>query len=128
MIIIQEKFPLPAEREVFVPLWDAHGDEVRNKPFDLDFDRYEQIEREGWLIWVVARPGIGEEPVGYSCHWSFKSMHWRERVGHDDLWFVQHGWRGRGIGRRLKEIGLEALRAAGVVRTEDLIRVSGPQE
>lgn len=125
MIYSQEKFPVPAQREPFMSLWAEHGMEVRGQPLDLNFARYEQIEREKRLIWIVAycRPG---KPVGYSCHWWYDSIHFKERWGHDDLWFVTKGWRGLDIGRTLKHKGLDALRAAGAVMTEDLIRAAAP--
>lgn len=122
MIIRQEKFPVPPKREEFIPLWGAHGLEVRNAPLQLDYEAYERIEREGRLIWVVARDGSDELPIGYSCHWWYQSMHFREWVGHDDIWFVARTWRRAGIGRSLRLKGLEALRAAGAVSTSDFIR------
>jgi hypothetical protein len=124
MIIRQEKFPLPGEREAFKPLWDQHGIEVRGKPFFLDFARYLTIEREGRLIWIVAREAADGPPIGYSCHWWYHSMHWDERVGVDDLWFVLKGWRAEGVGAEMKRMGLSALHEAGAVETSDTIRYS----
>ncbi len=128
MIIRQEKFPAPAEREWFRPLWDAHGTEIRSKPFALDFSRYEQIEREGRLIWIVSRETnvLDLPPIGYSCHWWYRSMHWDERVGVDDLWFVLPGYRGNGTGVLMKQLGLDLLREAGAVETSDAIRADAP--
>jgi hypothetical protein len=124
MIIRQEKFPSPAEREAFKPLWGAHGTEIRDKPFKLDFDRYEQIEREGRLIWIVSRETnlLDLPPIGYSCHWWYRSLHWGERVGVDDLWFVLPGYRGNGTGSLMKQMGLDLLREAGAVETSDTVR------
>jgi GNAT superfamily N-acetyltransferase len=124
MIIRQEKFPSPGGVEEFKPLWDAHGVEIRGKPFVLNLDRYREIEGQGRLVWIVARetnlPDL--PPVGYSCHWHYHSMHWDERVGVDDLWFVLPGWRGNGIGSRMKQMGLDLLREAGAVETSDTVR------
>lgn len=106
----------------FRELWDLHGCEVRGEPLALDHHRYQDIERDGRLIWVVAREqGL---PIAYSGHFWYKSLHFDERLGHDDLWFVAPAYRGLGIGRKVKEMGHAALKKAGCVATEDLIRAN----
>jgi len=119
----KEDFPCrPDKAEEFRSLWDAHGIEVKGKPLCLSFSGYARIEDDGRLIWIVARDeGV---PVGYSCHWWYQSLHFDQRVGHDDLWFVAPSHRGRGIGRNVKKIGHAELRMAGAVETEDMIRIS----
>lgn len=125
MIVRREKFPQATspDRALFQPLWDAHGIEVRSEPLALDFRRYAQIEREDRLICIVARDG--GLPVGYSWHWWYKSLHFDERCGHDDLWYVLPAYRKTGLGRELREMGLAALKNAGAVMTSDVIRNAG---
>jgi hypothetical protein len=124
MKIGRENFPTTAERPAFEPLWRAHGIEVRGKPFELDFARYEQIERDGRLICVVARADDGV-PAGYSWHWWYKCLHFGNRVGHDDLWYVKPLYRGQSIGFMTRHLGLDLLREAGAVETTDFIREGG---
>jgi GNAT superfamily N-acetyltransferase len=102
----------------------AHGIEVRGKPLQLDFSRYEQIERDGRLICVVARDDDGV-PHGYSWHYWYKSLHFSERVGHDDLWYVTPEHRNKGVGMELRRKGLDWLKRAGAVETSDMIREHG---
>jgi GNAT superfamily N-acetyltransferase len=121
----REIFPPPVSD--FAPLFEAHGIEVRGQPFQLDFKRYNQLEFEGRLVWVVARhrdmiPWRDRIPVGYSCHYWYRDLHFDERCATDDLWYVSKEYRGRGIGRRLKEMGHEILEKAGVTRIGDNIR------
>lgn len=124
--LLQEKFPNPAERELFKPLWDAHGVEVSGVPFRLKYDRYEQIDREGRLIWIVSRETVGGPVIGYSCHWWYLDMHWEDRiVGVDDLWYVVPHWRNAGVGGHMKKLGLDLLRSVGAIETSDAIRFSG---
>jgi len=115
-----EIFPQP--KSDFTPLFDLHGREVRGKPFDLDFRRYHQLEFEKRLVWIVARSIEPNQPIGYSCHYWYRDLHYNERVGADDLWFVDRRGRGLGIGERLKLIGHDELRKCGVVETGDNIR------
>jgi hypothetical protein len=124
MIINQEKFPTSDEgRAQFKPLWDAHGIEIRNEPFSLFFSSFERIQNEQRLIWVVARDD--GDPVGYSCHWWYRSMHWAERVAVDDMWYVVAPWRNAGVGADMKKLGHSLLRQAGTVHTADAIRFAG---
>ena len=123
MIIAREKFPFRESGKPFQSLWDAHGIEIRGEPLKLDFVRYAQIEREGRMICIVARDG--DRPVGYSFHYWYKSLHFDEREGHDDLWYVLPAYRKDGIGQRLRMMGMAALKDAGAVSTSDFIRNAG---
>src|SRR5260370_9586101 len=96
----KEIFPQP--KSDFTTLFDAHGMEVRGKPFDLDFKRYHQIEFEHRLVWIVARSKETNEPIGYACSFWYRDLHFDERVAADDLWFVQKGFRQSGVGRAVK--------------------------
>jgi GNAT superfamily N-acetyltransferase len=126
----REIFPPPVSE--FGPLFEAHGMEVRGKPFRLDFKQYHKIEFDGRLVWVVARvrnkydpQGYVHRAVGYSCSWWYRDMHFGERCAADDLWYVLPEYRGRGIGQRLKEAAHEILEDAGVVRIGDNVRSDG---
>src|ERR1700719_4030609 len=104
----------------FGQLFEAHGIEVRGKPFDLDFRRYQAIEYEGRLVWIVARfTGI---PIGYACSFWYRDLHFNERVAADDLWFVRKDYRRSGVGKTLKEMCHEELKKQGVVHVYDTIR------
>jgi GNAT superfamily N-acetyltransferase len=131
--------PIRIGREIFPPpvsefgsLFEAHGMEVRGKPFRLDFKQYHKIEFDGRLVWVVARDRRHYDPleapnraVGYSCSWWYRDMHFDERCAADDLWYVSPEYRDRGIGQRLKQAAHEILEKAGVVRIGDNIRHGG---
>jgi GNAT superfamily N-acetyltransferase len=133
--------PIRIGREIFPPpvatafrsLFEAHGMEVRGEPFSLNYKQYHQLEFEGRLVWIVARVGsgvdvgmpIGYMPIGYSCSWWYRDMHFDERCAAEDLWYVCPEYRRRGIGRRLKEAGHEILEKAGVTRIGDNIRDGG---
>jgi GNAT superfamily N-acetyltransferase len=116
-----ELFPRPiSECNV---LFRLHGLEVRGRPFDLHFGRYEAIQAEGRLVWVVARNLA--VPIGYSCHWTYHDLHFnRETVGCDDMWFVRPEWRRQGIGGFLKKMGHDRLAKLGANKTSDTIRVA----
>lgn len=121
-LLKREIFPFATPTE-FDDLWRRHGDEVRGKPFDLDHARYRQIQKQGRLVWIVARNDYGL-PVGYSCHYWYRDIHFDDKVATDDMWFVTPSIRGYGIGRQLKELGHAELKKQGVVRIYDLIRES----
>jgi hypothetical protein len=106
----------------FSELFQAHGIEVRGKPFDLDFRRYHQIETEGRLVWIVARSG--GVPIGYACSFWYRDLHFDERVAADDLWFVHKDYRCKGIGESLKERCHADLKSQGVVKIYDTIRAA----
>jgi hypothetical protein len=106
----------------FNRLFFQHGLEVRGRPFELDFKRYHQLEFEKRLIWIVARWAKSNAPLGYSCHYWYRDLHYNERVGADDLWFVDRRVRGMGIGADLKWIGHDELCKAGAIKTSDNIR------
>lgn len=114
-----EIFPAPRSYE-FGPLFAMHANEVRGQPFKLDYKRFEELERKGRLVWIVARDA--NQPIGYACAFWYRDLHFDERVGAEDLWFVLPIFRGRGIGRRLKVIEHEWLKANGCVRVYDNIR------
>jgi hypothetical protein len=119
----QEAFPGPVSK--FNRLFDLHGIEVRGKPFNLDYPRYKQIEREGRLVWIVARSIETQVPVGYACaHW-YRDLNFDERVAADGLWYVNKSCRRLGIGKTVKTICHEELKKQGVVRVYDTIRAVG---
>ena len=115
-----EIFPGPVS--AFNRLFFHHGLEVRGRPLELDFKRYHQLEFEHRLIWVVARWTKSHIPIGYSCHFWYRDLHFNERVGADDLWFVDRRVRSLGIGMTLKMIGHDELGRRGAVKTSDNIR------
>jgi len=118
----RETFPPPASD--FEQLFEAHGMEVRSRPFKLDFNRYADLDRAGRLVWMVARHSDAPmRPVGYSCHFWYRDLHFDERCAADDLWYVLPDFRRRGIGRQLKEMGHAVLHKAGVTRIGDNIRM-----
>jgi len=103
-------------------LFLAHGIEVRGKPFDLDFPRYRQIEKEGRLVWIVARTVEHSIPIGYACSFWYRDLHFNERVAADDLWYVDKSYRRSGIGKAVKVMSHVELKRQGVVRVYDTIR------
>jgi len=117
----KESFP---GRQQFKGLFLSHGIEVRNKGFDLDFQRYYQIEKEGRLVWIVARTVEHSIPIGYACSFWYRDMHFNERVAADDLWYVDQSYRHSGIGKALKVMCHVELKRCGVVRVYDAIRES----
>jgi hypothetical protein len=117
----KEIFPLPKTN--FDPLFHDHGMEVRGKPFDLDFRRYQIIEFEKRLVWIVARSKTNH-PIGYACSFWYRDLHFNERVAADDLWFVYKDFRGKGVGGSLKERCHSELKKQGVVKIYDTIRAA----
>ena len=118
----KENFPA---REQFRGLFLSHGIEVRGKGFDLDFSRYYHIEREGRLVWVVARTIDHNIPIGYACSFWYRDLHFcDERVAADDLWFVDKSYRRSGIGKAVKVMNHVELKRQGVVRVYDTIRAT----
>lgn len=126
----RELFPsiFGPQGELWSGLFSAHGMEVRDKPFRLFWERYYEIQRQNRLFWIVARRGEKNEPIGYSCHWIYRDMHFGNLVGADDLWYVTPELRGLGIGRKVREIGLAYLKEAGATDTYDMIRDGGPSQ
>src|SRR5262249_20136311 len=117
-----EAFPREHERGDFTEMFNAHGMEVRGRPFDLAWKRYYAIEQEGRLVWVVAR--YESKPVGYSCSFWYQDLHFNERVAADDMWYVTSEHRGKGVGLKVKECGHSQLKRFGVVKVYDAIRGS----
>ena len=118
-----QKEIFPGPKSDFTPLFDAHGMEVRGKPFSLDFKRYHRIEFEHRLVWIVARSMETGLPLGYACSFWYYDLHYRdELVAADDLWFVQKNSRRLGIGKMVKVMCHKELAAAGVIRVRDTIR------
>jgi len=115
----------PNKISSFSGLFSEHGREVRGESFDLDFGRYRQIEKEGRLVWVVARSKNNGIPVGYACSFWYRDLHFVDRVAADDLWFVHKDFRGKGVGKTVKLMCHEELKKQGVVSISDTIRSSG---
>ena len=121
----KEEFPRVVNRDSFGPLFEAHGIEVRGKPFDLDYRRYYSIEAEGRLVWIVASAvgdGARLTPIGYACSFWYRDMHFNERVAADDLWYVAPAHRERGVGKVVKLMCHAELKKQGVVLIYDAIR------
>jgi hypothetical protein len=118
----QEIFPSPSDDQ-FDVLFKNHGIEVRGRPFDLDFNRYQMIQMERRLVWIVAR--ANKRPIGYACSFWYRDLHFDEKVAADDLWFVKSEHRGSGIGRTLKVMSHIELVRHGVKRVYDTIRTDG---
>jgi hypothetical protein len=119
-----QKEIFPGPKSEFTRLFDLHSMEVRGKTFDLDFRRYHQLEFERRLVWIVARSVETHEPIGYSCSFWYRDLHFDERVAADDLWFVQKEFRRSGVGKTVKVKCHEELAKLGVVRIYDSIRMS----
>jgi GNAT superfamily N-acetyltransferase len=117
--VAREKCPLGPDYVDFHPLFAAHGLEARKRVIRPDMIRYAELERRGNCAFFAARQnGV---PVGYACHLAFRSMHFNELLGHDDFWYVLPELRGRGIGTRLRRMGLQWMKSVGVVKVECLI-------
>jgi GNAT superfamily N-acetyltransferase len=114
----------PSYGSDFAGLFNDHGMEVRGKPFDLDFRRYQIIEFEKRLVWIVARDKLNH-PIGYACSFWYRDLHFNERVAADDLWFVHKDYRNKGVGIAVKTMCHEELKKQGVVRIYDTIRAVG---
>jgi GNAT superfamily N-acetyltransferase len=123
VFIQNEVFPPPLPYARFAALFRSHGIEVRGKPFELDYRRYFQLESDGRLIFIVGRDkNLESQPIGYSCHFWYRDLHFNERICCDDLWFVMPEYRGRGIGRALKVKGHSMMAAMGAIEAKDTIR------
>jgi GNAT superfamily N-acetyltransferase len=117
--IKRENFPrLYAE---FLPLWQDEGREVRFRPMKLNVNRYREIERENRLIWIVAR-NRDSVPIGYCCEYWFVDLHFCDKIGCGDIWYVVPAWRKCGIGKQLKLEAHRHLKDAGIVETYETIR------
>lgn len=115
-----ELFPTNVKQEPWKSLFDAHGIEVRNQPFDLDVAHIKYLESKNRLIWVVAREG--DKILGYALFSWYRDLHYNKRCGSDLSWFVIPERRKDGIGQKLKEIGHDWLKSCGVKQTYDRIR------
>lgn len=120
-----ETFPFAGNGK-WQSLFDAHGTEVRGRPMVINWARYRSMERDGRLVWIVARERSSWIPVGYSGHYWYIDLHFCDKIAADDLWYVVPEHRGKGIGRRARQMGLDALAAMEVKTTSDLIRNGGP--
>jgi hypothetical protein len=119
----QETFPrTEREKLEFDKLFSHHALEVRGKLFDLDYDRYYDIQARRRLVWIVARSIETNAPIGYACSFWYRDLHFNERVAADDLWFVRRDYRRSGVGKTLKEMCHEELKKQGVVHVYDTIR------
>jgi GNAT superfamily N-acetyltransferase len=120
-LVSYENRRFPSPNSNFNRLFHDHGIEVRGKPFDLDFRRYQIIEFEKRLVWIVASYDT-YEPIGYACSFWYRDLHFNERVAADDLWFVRKDYRRSGVGKTLKEMCHAELKKQGVVHVYDTIR------
>ena len=111
---VYEAFPVKGSK--FERLFKIHGMEVRGKPLELDFLRYQAIQMERRLVWVVARAIETGDPIGYACSFWYRDLHFNERVAADDLWFVDRNYRRSGVGKTVKVMCHDQLKKAGVVR------------
>jgi len=105
----------------FNELFVRHGVEVRGKPFELDRPRIYALQRQGRLVWIVARNDFGE-PIGYQLSFWYRNLHWNEIEATDDLWYVTPGHRRQGIGAALKSLAHIELARHGAIRVFDNIR------
>jgi GNAT superfamily N-acetyltransferase len=106
----------------FDRLFLHHGIEVRGKPFELDRVRIYNLQRQGRLVWIVARDDGYAEPIGYQLSFWYRNLHWNEIEATDDLWYVSPDWRRDGIGSALKRLAHYELGRHGAVRVFDNIR------
>ena len=120
-LVNRELFPHGRQRDEFLPLFDAHGREVRGIPFELDYTRYLQLQKQGRLVWIVARKEL--LPVGYCCSFWYRDLHFvNDTAATDDLWYVAPYARRCGLGAQLKLACHEELRRHGIRRVYDNIR------
>jgi len=118
----RERFPGVTEMAQFAKLFIEHGIEVRGQPFELFLPRYHSVELENRLVWFVARSIQTEQPVGYSCAYWYRDLHFAEVVAADDIWYVDKEFRRKGIGRALRAMCHDVLQQAGVIRVYDALR------
>jgi hypothetical protein len=101
-------------------LINEHLCEVRGIQGDIALDRYLQMQTDGRLVWMVARHK--DCVIGFSCHYWYRDLNFPFCVAQDGLWHVASIYRNLGIGRKLKEMGHDELRRAGVKYTTDILR------
>lgn len=119
----RELFPtgLSASSSEFRPLFDAHGVEVAGLPFELDYGRYSQLQKQGRLVWIVAREE--GDAIGYCMSFWYRDLHFsKEMNATDDLWYVTPASRFCGVGTALKKVCHEELQRHGIRRVYDNIR------
>ena len=122
-LVSRELFPHGLTRRggEFRSLFDEHGLEVRGRAFELDYGRYSQLQKQGRLVWIVAR--ADELPVGYCCSFWYRDLHYcADYAATDDLWYVMPAFRRRGIGTELKKCCHVELHRHGIRRVYDNIR------
>jgi GNAT superfamily N-acetyltransferase len=123
ILVAREPFPNQNDKN-FRALFEAHGQEVRGRPMLIQWGRYRELQNR--FVWIVARDITSYRVIGYSGHYFYMDLHFSDKVAADDLWYVIPAARGKGIGRRVREIGLANLKALGVTTTYDFIRDGGP--
>lgn len=111
----------PKDTAEFDDMFVRHGIEVRGKPFDIDWERIAQMQRQGRLVWIVARSDFGL-PIGYQLSFWYRNLHWNEIEATDDMWFVVMSARRNGVGAALKALAHNELKRHGAVRVYDNVR------
>lgn len=101
-------------------LINEHLFEVRGIKGGIALQRYLSMQDDGRLVWMTARHK--DCVIGFSCHYWYRDLNFPFCVAQDGLWHVAPLYRNLGIGRKLKELGHEELRRAGVKYTSDNLR------
>lgn len=121
------------QRERFDPfhpqikaLNDAHAVELRGMPSDLNLAAYDNLQKEGRMIWITAKDG--DKYVGYSSHFWHRHLHFDLRIGQDDAWYVMPEYRKQGIGRRLRELAIEEMKKDNVDLVYGRLKVAHPHD
>lgn len=91
-------------QSLFRSHWEEIGVHRDIMPLDPDYDRYNELDRQGALLVVTARSG--EKMVGYIMYLFSKSLHYKGWMnGHVDIVYVAPEYRRGGAGLKLMQIG-----------------------